>query len=177
MGVRRAHEGGIGLPRHRDIVGVIAGSAHEPQILKARHGAPDKGTASMGRRNAVVLRHRAPTPPQRSVHSPISLSKHARRCQLAAAVVYDRGGALRYSPPCRARADWRDSNGHRSKDASEGTRSGFRPFSITPFRRRAGRRARNLRVASDALRQKDLDRDGEGRYFIEFEYRVRARWE
>src|SRR5262249_41410557 len=75
----------------------IAGSAHEPQILEARHGAPDEG-ASMGHRNAVVVRHCAPTPPQRSIRSPISLSKHARRCQLAAAVVYDRGGALRYSP-------------------------------------------------------------------------------
>src|SRR5262245_38782513 len=60
MGVRRAHEGGIGLPRHRDIVGVIAGSAHEPQILKARHGTPDEGAASMGCRNAVVVRHWLP---------------------------------------------------------------------------------------------------------------------
>src|SRR5262245_29861706 len=72
-------------------------------------------------------------------------------------------------PPCRARADGRDSNGHRSKDACEGTRGGFRPLSIAPFRRRAGQRARNPARASDALRQKDLDRDGEGRYFIKFE--------
>src|SRR5262245_1192666 len=31
-------------------------------------------------------------------------------------------------PPCRALADGRDSNGHRSKDASERTRGGFRPL-------------------------------------------------
>src|SRR5262249_23301914 len=84
-----------------------------------------------------------PPPPQRSIPPPISLSKHARRCQLAAAVVYDRGRALRYSPPCRARAEGRDSNGHRGKDASKGTGGGFRPLSIAPFHRRAGRRARN----------------------------------
>src|SRR5262245_66584000 len=103
MGVRLANEGSIGLPRHRDIVGVIAGSAHEPQILEARHGAPDEG-ASMGTRTAVVVHHCAPTPPQRSIRSPISLSKHARRCQLAAAVVYDRGGVLRYSPAMDGRS-------------------------------------------------------------------------
>jgi hypothetical protein len=45
----------------------------------------------------------------------------------------------------------------------------FGRFSIAPFRRRAARRARNPARASDALRQKDLDRDGEGRYFIKFE--------
>src|SRR5262249_22223352 len=104
MGVRCAHEGGIGLPRHRDIVGVIAGSAHEPQILEARHGAPDEGAASGGPRTAVFVPLCAPPPPQRSIHSPISLSKHARRCQLAAAVVYDRGGALRYSPAMGGRS-------------------------------------------------------------------------
>jgi hypothetical protein len=89
---------------------------------------------------------------------------------LAAAVVYDRGGALRYSPPCRARADGRDSNGHRSKDASECTRGGFRPlFDRAVSSKGWATGSKTLRVASDALRQKDLDRDGEGRYFIKFE--------
>src|SRR5262245_21805998 len=88
MGMRRAHERGGALLRQRDIVSIIAGSAHESQILEARHGAPDEGTARMGHRN--VVRHCTPTPPHRSICSPISLSKHARRCQLAAIVVFDR---------------------------------------------------------------------------------------
>src|SRR5262249_56221347 len=76
------------------------------------------------------------------------LAKLAGRGNWAGAAVHDGGGALRFSPPCRARAEGRDSNGHRGKDASKGTGGGFRPLSIAPFHRRAGRRARNpARVA------------------------------
>src|SRR5215813_14105840 len=154
MGVPRAHEGGIGLPRHQDIIGVIAGSAHEPQILEARHGAPDEGTASVGRRNAIVLRHRAPTPPQRSIHSPISLSKHARRCQLAAAVVYDRGRALRYSPPCRARAEGVTAMGIVEKTQAKASVADFGRFRLRRFIEGLGDELETLRAASNALWQK-----------------------
>src|SRR5262249_61770189 len=60
-----------------------------PPLKAPRPGAPKPPPLS-----AIA----PPPPPQRSIHSPISLSKHAHRCQLAASVVYDRGSALRYSP-------------------------------------------------------------------------------
>ena len=45
----------------------------------------------------------------------------------------------------------------------------FGPFRSRRFVEGLGDGLETLRMASDALRQKDLDRDGEGRYFIKFE--------
>src|SRR5262249_11242237 len=128
--------------------------AHEPQILEARHGAPDEGAASMGRRNAVVLRHCASTPPQRSIHSPISLSKHARRCQLAAAVVYDRGRALRYNRRAAHEPRRVTAMGIVEKTQAKAPVADFGRFRLRRFIEGLGDELETLRAASDALRQK-----------------------
>ncbi len=41
VGVRRAHERGNRLVRHRDVVGIPPRAAHQPQILEARHRPSD----------------------------------------------------------------------------------------------------------------------------------------
>src|SRR5262249_24986887 len=79
---------GVGLLRHRNVIGVIAASPHEAQILEPRHAAPDKGAAAEGSVDRI--------------HSLQFPTVDKRRCQLAAAVVYSHPDALRYDPPAAA---------------------------------------------------------------------------
>ena len=48
MRMRRAHEHREGLPGHRDVVGVAAGAADQPQVLEPRQRATDEGAALGG---------------------------------------------------------------------------------------------------------------------------------
>ena len=71
VGVRRAHERGIALIRQREVVGVIAAPAHEPQILEPRHGAPDEGTGASRKvgQHCTIARCSTPSIPDRAYPS------------------------------------------------------------------------------------------------------------